>query len=277
MSTPVADKVHPAQEAVLQVARDYADAWRTADAPLMARAIHPEFTKRWLSRSPAGTYLEEAGASRMVRWTADGGGKATHERDEVLFLHQHGSIAATKVMMSDRVEHLLLAEFDSQWKLFTVFSESRQWEERRDKSVAARHEAAINRVVMDYTEGYYTGNPARARAAIHPDLCKKNVMRDPSGHDLVEYFTGSKCVATIARRGATGKAEDPWPEARATILDRYGDAALVKLETRWFDYQEVVLIDGEWKIINVLWTGKSGEPQAVEEWFYLRDSSEPEL
>src|SRR5579864_8845569 len=224
MSTPVADKVHPAQEAVLQVARDYADAWRTADAPLMARAIHPEFTKRWLSRSPAGTYLEEAGASRMVRWTADGGGKATHERDEVLFLHQHGSIAATKVMMSDRVEHLLLAEFDSQWKLFTVFSESRQWEERRDKSVAARHEAAINRVVMDYTEGYYTGNPARARAAFTQTCARRTLCVT-----LVATTWSSTLPAQSSLRPSPGAAQ---PGRRRTRGRKRGRRYLTATVTR---------------------------------------------
>jgi hypothetical protein len=49
------------------------------------------------------------------------------------------------------------------------------------------------------------------------------------------------------------------------ILDRFGDAATVRLETRWFDYLEVVLIEGEWKVINVLWTGKDGGPLAIEE------------
>ena len=75
---------------------------------------------------------------------------------------------------------------------------------------------------------------------------------------------------------STGFPMAPW-SFTASIPDRFGDAALTKLETRWFDYQEVVLIDGEWKIINVLWTGKDGGPIAVEDWFYLRDSSEPQL
>lgn len=57
-----------------------------------------------------------------------------------------------------------------------------------------------------------------------------------------------------ASRGGIGlgRSRTPGREAKVTILDHFGDAVLVKLATRWIDYKEVVLIEREWKIINVL-------------------------
>jgi Putative lumazine-binding len=39
-----------------------------------------------------------------------------------------------------------------------------------------------------------------------------------------------------------------------TILDRYNDAAVVKIvASDWIDYLELAKFNGDWKIINVLW------------------------
>ena len=39
-----------------------------------------------------------------------------------------------------------------------------------------------------------------------------------------------------------------------TILDRFNNAAVVKIvASGWVDYLEEAKVDGQWKIINVLW------------------------
>jgi hypothetical protein len=49
-----------------------------------------------------------------------------------------------------------------------------------------------------------------------------------------------------------------------TILDRYNNAAVVKIvASDWIDYLEVAKINGEWKIINVLWELKP-KPTSAE-------------
>jgi len=49
-----------------------------------------------------------------------------------------------------------------------------------------------------------------------------------------------------------------------TILDRYNNAAVVKVvASDWIDYLEIAKINGEWKIINVLWELKP-KPMSAE-------------
>ncbi|MEJ2580301.1 MAG: nuclear transport factor 2 family protein [Acidobacteriota bacterium] len=45
--------------------------------------------------------------------------------------------------------------------------------------------------------------------------------------------------------------------AEITILDRFGNTAVVKAVARdWVDYLQIGKVNGEWKIINVLWEMK---------------------
>ncbi len=56
---------------------------------------------------------------------------------------------------------------------------------------------------------------------------------------------------------AQSRAGRPKPEKQqkdVTILDVYGNTACVKLEMNgWINYLHVARIDGQWKIVNVLW------------------------
>ena len=62
----------------------------------------------------------------------------------------------------------------------------------------------------------------------------------------------------ITRSGA-GKIPENLRQEEVTILDRYHDAAVVKIvANEWIDYLEMAKVDGAWKIINVLWALKPG-------------------
>ena len=49
------------------------------------------------------------------------------------------------------------------------------------------------------------------------------------------------------------------------ILDRFENAAVVKIvAAEWIDYLELAKVDGQWKIINVLWELKPRSSAAAK-------------
>ena len=112
----------------------------------------------------------------------------------------------------------------------------------------------IEAVALDYIDGYYTGDSDRMKSALHPELAKRIVAKDPkTGESKLINMDAQQLVEVTA----SGGGQHYLAEQRLNdveILDVYGDVASVKITAaEWIDYMHVAKIDGEWKIINVLW------------------------
>lgn len=125
-------------------------------------------------------------------------------------------------------------------------------------------EAAIRATALDYLEGWYTGDAARMERALHPDLAKRIVRVDPEGHrDRVDSMSALTLVQ-YTRKGYGKRVPADERQADITILDVFGNAATVKAVARdWVDYLHIGKVNGEWKIINVLWETKP-KPEETE-------------
>ena len=126
-------------------------------------------------------------------------------------------------------------------------------------------EAGIKAAALDYLMGWYTGDPERMERALHPDLAKRIVRTDPEGkRDRVDNMSAMTLVQ-YTRKGYGKKVAVEERVAEITILDRYGNAAVVKAVARdWVDYLHVGKVNGEWKIINVLWEMKPRPEKPAE-------------
>ena len=114
--------------------------------------------------------------------------------------------------------------------------------------------AAIEAVALDYIDGYYTGDGDRMKSALHPELAKRIVAKDPkTGESRLINMSAEQLVeATASGGGQHYLAEQRLNDVE--ILDVYGDVASVKITAaEWIDYMHVARVDDEWKIINVLW------------------------
>ena len=121
-----------------------------------------------------------------------------------------------------------------------------------DKDIRAKIKAAA----LDYAMGYYTADEARMEKAVFHDLAKRIVRTDQRGRDRVDHMTALRLIQ-ITKRGGGRQTPQKDRQADVEILDIYANTAMVKLEMRgWFDYLQVGRINGEWKIINVLWVVK---------------------
>ena len=54
--------------------------------------------------------------------------------------------------------------------------------------------SAIERVAMDYIEGWYEGNGERMERALHPELVKRAMIADAEGKEYFQNLTKSDMV-----------------------------------------------------------------------------------
>ncbi len=125
-----------------------------------------------------------------------------------------------------------------------------------DAKVSPEDEAAIRATALDYVEGYYEGNADRMERALHPHLAKRIARTDANGRTRVDQMSAMELVQII--RLGTGKNIPKDKQIKnVTILDVFGNTASVKAEMlEWVDYMHIAKVNGQWKIINVLWEMK---------------------
>jgi hypothetical protein len=118
---------------------------------------------------------------------------------------------------------------------------------------AVSDDAAIKQTAMDYIEGWYDGDAVRMERALHPELAKRMVSPDSRGRSRLNQMSAMTLVQST--RAGGGKATLKQQQQKdITILDQFNNAAVVKIvASGWVDYLEEVKVDGQWKIINVLW------------------------
>ncbi len=124
-------------------------------------------------------------------------------------------------------------------------------------AVPAAEEAAIKAAALDYVEGWYEGSGERMARALHPELVKRIVPTHPkTGKQLISGMGASSLI-----NGAAGGGGKDTPKERQikniTIFTVYSNVAIVQAEmSDWFDHMQLAKVDGQWKIINVLWVMK---------------------
>lgn len=125
-------------------------------------------------------------------------------------------------------------------------------------AASPEEEAALTATALDYLQGWYTGDAERMERALHPDLAKRIVRVDPEGRwDRVDSMSALTLVQ-FTRKGYGAKVPPDQRQADISVLDVFGNAAVVKAVAHdWVDYLQMGKVNGEWKIINVLWEMKA--------------------
>jgi len=124
-------------------------------------------------------------------------------------------------------------------------------------SARAEDEAAIRKAALDYVEGWYEGNGDRMQAAVHPSLAKRIARTDAAtGKTQLQELSAEQLVKYT--RDGGGKKTPPAEQVKdVKILDIFQNAATVRAEMAgWVDYMHLAKVDGQWRIVNVLWATK---------------------
>jgi hypothetical protein len=118
----------------------------------------------------------------------------------------------------------------------------------------SKDDEAITKTALDYIEGWYAGDAPRMEHALHPELAKRMISTDSSSGRSQFNHMGAMTLVQRTREGIGKKIPPDRQLKDVTILDRFGNAAVVKIvASDWVDYLEVAKFNGDWKIINVLW------------------------
>jgi hypothetical protein len=120
---------------------------------------------------------------------------------------------------------------------------------------SAADSAGIRQAALDYAEGYYAGDGARMRRALHPELAKRIVRTNNQSSRLDQMSALTLIEGTEAGYGTRTPADQRIANVR--ILDIFEGAASVRTEmSGWIDYMHLAKWKGKWVIVNVLWETK---------------------
>jgi hypothetical protein len=168
--------------------------------------------------------------------------------------------AAAVVVMEDVVDFLHLARFDGRWLIVDSSVIILDENGAAPPAPTREGEAEIERIIRDYCMGFYEMNGSKVQATCHPILSKRTVERwqegeGPEGTGF-DYFRPISWEE-IRLLGDAFNREFGFDPATARcdieVYEIRGDIALAKLTGAvWFDYLQLMHINGEWTIVNIL-------------------------
>jgi hypothetical protein len=113
---------------------------------------------------------------------------------------------------------------------------------------------AVRAAVLDYAEGWATGDAERMARALHPQASRRRVVADVlTGEFRVQVMDAATLLR--ATRDGAGKdvAEGPL-NLRVAILDRHGDMATARVVSALYvDYLQLARWEDRWVVLSVLW------------------------
>jgi hypothetical protein len=247
------------RDAVLVAAMNYLEGAETNDAERMAAAVHPELYKVLLAQSQTGEpFLQSIGATLLVEVVRAGAGFLPEDQRIEPDVRVHNidrDMASVSVTSKQWVDHLLLAKWGDEWKIMNVLwipAPEADAPTLTDAELAAEKEA-VTATVLDYAEGAYSATAERMARAIHPELNKKMVYTHPQTGGQFVVYSGPSQLIEGTRAGRGRLEEDQW-DIEVEVYEVGHDLACAKLfSARFIDNLQLVKVNGEWKIINVLW------------------------
>lgn len=111
-------------------------------------------------------------------------------------------------------------------------------------------ETAIVQTALDYFEGWFEGDAARIKRALHPDLAKRSLA------DNLEHVTHLTAPVMIdATAHGRGKTRDvPDRRIEVDVHDVHGAIANVTVRSAVYrEYLQLARTRDCWKIVNALW------------------------
>ena len=120
-------------------------------------------------------------------------------------------------------------------------------------TVSDADKAAIRQTALDYIESWYEGNAERMERALHPELAKRIVRKDPQGNNRLDQM-GALALVQGVKRGFGKNTPKEKQIKDVFVLDVYENTASVKaVMSDWIDYMHMARWNNRWVIVNVLW------------------------
>ncbi len=248
---------------IIAAALNYGEGALTADADRMARGVHAELTKVVVNtnRDTGRQSLSYNTSTTLVEFVRGAAGRfddVDRNIDVTVFDIGH-DIAAARAVGELWYDYLLLAKMHGEWRIVNVlWARHDPSRENRTDSDDIRGEVQVT--ALNYIEGAYSGNAERMEQALHPELTKMLLNRDRTTGEPSLYKMGASNLIEGTRAGQ-GNLEPERRNIEVDIFDISHDMALVKVSSAMYiDLLQIAKVNGEWKIINVLWVPNPDRP-----------------
>jgi hypothetical protein len=122
-------------------------------------------------------------------------------------------------------------------------------------------EVAIRMAAMDYEEGWFEGDADRMARCLHPELVKRAIKRNPNtGEEYLNHLTKEDMVRLTREGGGTDLPREKL-YYKVDLVEVFQEVALVRAESYpYVDYLQLVKYEGQWLIVNILYTVKRTTP-----------------
>ena len=254
-------------QAIIQTALDYGDGFYSGDAVRMERAIHPDLNKVLPFAFP-GTgkvildYSTFSGLVEMSRAKV-GWLEPDKRKTRVAVLEIKDDMACAKLTSAMYNDYLAMAKFDGQWKIVNVLWTLGPDAPNRPAVPAfdlEKEREAIKTATLEFFRGRYAGDVARVQKAVHPELKMAQLSVLPPAGKVMVVRIGWSLLAEVVRSKA-GLAPEDKRKAEVRVLDGMDGLAFAAADTpASLNYFQLALIEGQWKIINVLSKAKTPAP-----------------
>ena len=118
---------------------------------------------------------------------------------------------------------------------------------------------SIERTCLDYLDGWYTADAKRIAQALHPELVKRSIMRDPEQGWILRNASTYEQMVELTRRGGGSKLLEGKRVYDITIQHGFRHIVAVSaLSPKFMDYLHLTKLGDRWVIVNVLWELREG-------------------
>ncbi|KPJ93185.1 MAG: hypothetical protein AMS18_05865 [Gemmatimonas sp. SG8_17] len=254
------------KEAVIAAARDYMEGALNADAERMARGVHPELTKVVISTYPqtGRQSLSYNTSTLLVEWTRGAAEQMANadKNVDVTVFDIADNLAAARAIGQSWYDFLQLAKIDGQWRIVNVlWARNRlQAEDQSGVEPEPSDRAEIEATALNYIDGSFSGNADRMERALHPELTKVLLANNRvTGKPFLHKMGASDLIE--GTRAGLGTVDEDQRNIDVAIYDvSHGIAAVKVTSSRYIDHLQLGKVNGEWKIINVLWVPNPNAP-----------------
>jgi len=246
-------------DGITKACTDYVLGSLAADGNLLTESVHPEFNKAKVEYLPQikRSFLRK---SRLSELYAIANSKAYFTPEDqrnidVQVLDVDENIACAMVKSSKFLDYCQLIKDGDSWKLVNVL-----WNYNPDNKPpqAKEEEGELSEKMifgagMDYIDGAYSGNAERMERALHPELNKVFPYKISNSENTFLPITGYQSLIEMTRAGIMNLPEGE-RKIEKKLLAADGNMAFIKMASaKYIDYCQIGLVNGEAKIINVLW------------------------
>jgi hypothetical protein len=236
---------------------DYMEPWYgLGHASKLVHAIHPTIIKRkfYQVASTGVSVLRQVTAHQLIELAKD---TTVHPRNpntkgrcDIVIYDVFHNIATAKAIGSTWSDYIHLAKLDDRWQIMHILFENPR------ENVPSANNDAIRKTLLDYMESWYTNEYKRLEKSFYPAVVKRGFYPLSGGQVCISITTISEMVERM--KGAWLRRNQSHSTHRGRveveILDTYQQIATAKtVGDGWIDYLHLAEVNGEWKIINILY------------------------